>query len=138
MKKPLSFLSALIFSAAWIPTVGAQTSISNITEGEIYDSFETDHFVYYVPHWVSESDEFSGGGSDANENTIADDFEAYADDFEDTYTWYQESYDLDLWWDDDKLPVIFDDLGDGYYGYFTWDLDEYYYESIVPHMVVNV
>ncbi len=108
---------------------------------EDYLIFGTHNFTYYTPLWIIEDsfdsdtyeDEYFSandwGDTDDNSNLIPDVLEDYADEFERNYNSFTGTYKLDLWWDESNpLPVVYDDLGSGYYGYFSWgetDADAY-------------
>lgn len=112
-------------------------------------SFTSYNFTYYIPffaieYYIDPSDYADGSFGyydwleyDKDFNLVPDMFDDYAEEFEDTYDWFTDTLELNLWWDSgSRIPVVYDYLGEGLYGVFSWGSDDYY-PTATPHMLIN-
>lgn len=135
------------------PKYDLESFLNSIGSPQIVDGYylyiESDHFTYYIPLWIIEArfdpqyyidDDFTNWDWDKydhDSNMVPDLYDDYIDEFESDYDWFYDDFHLDMWWDSsNKIPVIFDYLGEGYYGKFGWGADEYY-PTATEHMVIN-
>lgn len=115
-----------------------------------YVVFTSENFEYYVPFAIVEAffseDDYYGEvteGSwrdyDEDQNLIHDDFDNLAEEFEDVYDRFDETYHFDLWWDSsNRLPVVLSYIDEYTYGYFAWGDSDDYLDNDPPHMLMNV